>query len=63
MGIGVSVFLIAVGAILRFAINVDVRAVDIGMIGNILMVVGVGWLVISLILLRRRRSERHVYDE
>lgn len=63
MGIGVSVFLIAVGAILRFAINVDVRAVDIGMIGNILMVVGVGWLVISLILLRRRRGERHVYDE
>ena len=40
MGIGVSVFIIAVGAILAFAVERSVEGVDINTIGVILMVVG-----------------------
>ncbi|MEA2447472.1 MAG: hypothetical protein QOK47_1109 [Actinomycetota bacterium] len=40
MGIGASLFLIAIGAILAFAVNVDTEAVDLDTIGVILMIVG-----------------------
>ena len=40
MGIGASVFLIALGAILAFAVNVAVSGVDLTAIGYILMVAG-----------------------
>ena len=40
MGIGVSVFLIAIGAILAFAVNVTANGLDLNTIGVILMVVG-----------------------
>jgi Co/Zn/Cd efflux system component len=43
-----SIFLIAVGAILRYAINVSVQGVEIDTVGLILIVVGVVGLVISL---------------
>ena len=43
-----SIFLIAVGAILRYAINVTVEGVEIDTVGLILMIVGVVGLVISL---------------
>jgi hypothetical protein len=48
MGIGTSIFLIAVGAILRYAINVTVEGVEIDTVGLILIVVGIIGLVISL---------------
>jgi hypothetical protein len=48
MGIGMSIFLIAAGAILRYAINVTVEGVEIDTVGLILMVVGIVGLVISL---------------
>jgi hypothetical protein len=48
MGIGMSIFLIAVGAILRYAINVTVEGVEIDTVGLILMIVGIIGLVISL---------------
>jgi len=51
MGIGTSLFLIAVGAILYFAVNADVSGLEISTIGLILMVVGVIGLLISLFLL------------
>ncbi len=48
-GIGISVFLFAVGAILALAVNVDAQGVDIDTIGVILMVVGaVGFLASML---------------
>jgi len=50
MGIGTSIFLIAVGAILRYAVNVTVEGVEIDTVGLILIVVGVIGLVISLAL-------------
>lgn len=48
MGIGTSIFLIAVGAILKFAVNTEVSGLEISTIGLILMIVGVLGLVISL---------------
>jgi hypothetical protein len=49
MGIGISIFLIAVGAILRFAVTATLAGVNIQTIGLILMIVGVVGLVLSLI--------------
>ena len=49
MGIGTSLFLIAVGAILYWAVNADISGLSISTVGLILMIVGVVGLVISLI--------------
>jgi hypothetical protein len=46
-----SIFLIAVGAILRYAVNVTVEGVEIDTVGLILIVVGIIGLVISLAVL------------
>jgi hypothetical protein len=48
MGIGTSIFLIAAGAILRYAVDFDVTGVEIHTVGLILMIVGIMGLVISL---------------
>jgi sulfite exporter TauE/SafE len=49
MGIGTSILLIAIGAILRFAVSVHTSGFSIHTIGVILMVVGVIGLLISLL--------------
>ena len=48
MGVGTSIFLIAVGAILYFAVNADISGLEISTVGLILMIVGIIGLVISL---------------
>jgi hypothetical protein len=70
MGIGVSIFLIAVGAILAFALNVDVSGVELDVVGYILMIVGlVGLIMTAFIWGPRNRTrgdvveERRVYDD
>ena len=60
MGIGISVFLIAVGAVLTFALDASVSGVDLDMVGIILMIVGALGLVVDLIVFAPRR--RHVAD-
>ena len=55
MGIGTSLFLIAVGAILYFAVDATVSGLEITTIGLILMVVGVVGLLISLFFLSQAR--------
>jgi Domain of unknown function (DUF6458) len=55
MGIGTSIFLIAVGAILYFAVNADVSGLEISTVGLILMIVGALGLVISLFFLGQAR--------
>jgi hypothetical protein len=55
MGIGASLFLIAVGAILTFALHFHVAGVDINVIGWILMVVGALGLIVTLIIWGGRR--------
>jgi hypothetical protein len=49
MGVGVSIFLIAVGAILTWAVTIQTEGIDINMVGVILMVVGIIGLLLSLI--------------
>lgn len=49
MGIGVSTFLLAVGAILAFAIDVETSGFNLDTIGVILMVVGLIGLVASML--------------
>jgi hypothetical protein len=51
MGIGTSIFLIAVGAILKFAVTASVSGIDLATVGVILMVVGILGLLISLVWL------------
>jgi hypothetical protein len=62
MGLGVSIFLIALGAILAFAVNYSVSGLDISTIGFILMIVGVIGLVASLILFAPRGRRTIVED-
>jgi hypothetical protein len=49
MGLGVSILLIAAGAILAFAVNATVSGVDIQTIGWILLIVGIIGAVLSMI--------------
>ena len=49
MGISLSIFLIAVGAILTWAVNADVSGIDLQVAGVILMVVGALGFVASLV--------------
>jgi Flp pilus assembly protein protease CpaA len=49
MGIGVSIFLIAVGAILAFAVTAEVSGLDISTVGWILMIVGALGMLLSII--------------
>jgi hypothetical protein len=49
MGLGVSLILIAVGAILTFAVEATVSGVDIDAVGWILMIVGLVGFLLSLV--------------
>ena len=58
MRIGGSLFLIAVGAILKFAISDHVNGVNLGVVGVILMIVGaVGLLITVVWMSTRQRTE------
>ena len=73
MYIGVSIFLIALGAILTFATNFTISGLDLNVVGIILMIVGVIGLIVDLAIWgpRRRRvpttnrvvDERRTYDD
>jgi Domain of unknown function (DUF6458) len=79
MGIGVSIFLLAVGAILTFAVEAEVAGIDLDVVGLILMAVGALGLVMTLLVWGPRRrvarversvvpqrevvEERRVYDD
>ena len=53
MTIGTSLFLIAIGAILKFATHIHVAGIDLHTVGVILMVVGGFGLLLGLFLLTR----------
>jgi hydrogenase-4 membrane subunit HyfE len=65
MTIGSSIFLIAVGAILAFAVNATVAGISIQTAGLILMIAGAIGLLIGLFMMTNRRSAgtNPVYDE
>ena len=48
MGVGTSLFLIAVGAVMRFAVSVTTTGFNIHTIGMILMIVGIIGLILSM---------------
>jgi len=55
MGIGGSIFLLALGAILAFAVNADISGLDINVVGYVLMLAGLIGLVITLWFWNSRR--------
>ena len=73
MGIGVGIFLAAIGAILTFAVGDNVEGVNMGAIGVILMIAGAIGVLLELMLFAPRRrdvagrgavvEERRVYDD
>jgi membrane-bound ClpP family serine protease len=64
MTIGASIFLIAVGAILKYAVTATVAGIEIQTVGLILMIAGIVGLVIGLFLLTQTERRRTVvYDD
>ncbi|MEJ7765355.1 MAG: DUF6458 family protein [Acidimicrobiales bacterium] len=60
MGVGAGVFLIAVGAILTFALDVTVSGIDLKVVGIILMLAGLVGIAVDLaIFAPRRRAPRN----
>jgi hypothetical protein len=55
MTLGTSLFLIAVGAILKYAVTWTVAGINLHVVGVILMVAGVVGLVLGLFFLARSR--------
>jgi Na+/proline symporter len=55
MGIGGSIFLIALGAILAFAVNADIGVLDLSIVGWVLMVAGLAGLIITIWFWQSRR--------
>lgn len=62
MGIGVGIFLIVAGAILLWAVNVNVPFVSDDTLGMILLVVGVLAVILSLVLNAQRSRTTHVQE-
>ncbi len=56
MGIGVSLFLLAVGAILTFATDVTISGLNLDTVGLILMLIGAIGLALTLIVWGTRRT-------
>ncbi|WP_114559619.1 DUF6458 family protein [Desertihabitans aurantiacus] len=68
MKIGPGIALLVIGAILAFAVDVDLEAVDLQLIGYILMGAGVIGIIIGLIWMQstrapRRTTTRRVVDD
>lgn len=55
MGIGGSIFLLALGAILAFAVNADISGLDINVVGYVLMLAGLVGLIITVWYWNSRR--------
>jgi len=73
MGLGVGIFLAAVGAVLAFAVSASVNGINIHTVGWILLIVGIIGIVLSMIFWsswagpgywsgNRRRTTTHVEE-
>ena len=63
MGIGTSIFLLAVGAILAFAVTDAISGVDLTVVGYILMAAGVIGLLLTMLVFNRRPARDTVVRE
>jgi hypothetical protein len=73
--VGLSIFLIAAGAILRYAVTVEVEGISLTTVGLILLLVGILGLAISLLFMfvvsprganaagRRMNERERFYDD
>ena len=58
MPLGTSIFLIALGAILRYAVTATVSGINITTVGLILMIVGIAGLILSVLYMFAWRPRR-----
>jgi|SoiMethySBSTD1v2_1073268.scaffolds.fasta_scaffold1861000_1 Domain of unknown function (DUF6458) len=58
MGIGASIFLMALGAILTFATNVSISGLDLDVVGIVLMLAGAFGLIMTMLVWGPRRRTR-----
>ncbi|MES1170839.1 MAG: DUF6458 family protein [Actinomycetota bacterium] len=63
MALGTGIFLIVVGAILAFAVRDSIDAVDLTMVGYIMLAAGVVAIIISLVVNAQNRKTTHVVDQ
>ncbi len=61
MSIGAGILLVAIGAILAFAVNWQLGGLDLDVVGWVLMIAGLAGIVITLAYSRRRT--RHVVEQ
>jgi uncharacterized YccA/Bax inhibitor family protein len=59
VGFGGSLFLIAVGAILAFAVSVEAEGFNLNTIGIILMIVGALGAILTMVALTTTKKEQH----
>lgn len=62
-GVGVSVFIGTIGAILYFAVSTSVHGVNLDAVGVIMMIVGALGLAVSLLMFSMSRTRRRVYTQ
>lgn len=74
MPLGTSIFLVAIGAILRYAVTASTSGISLPTVGLILMIVGIAGLLLSIFymlawsprcgrVMRERVVERDPYEE
>lgn len=56
MSLGLGIFLVVVGAILVFALNISVDWIDLDFVGYIFMGAGAVIIILGIVLLTRRRT-------
>ncbi|TFD27334.1 MULTISPECIES: DUF6458 family protein [Cryobacterium] len=56
MSIGLGIFLLVVGAILVWALDVTVTGIDLQLVGYILLAAGVLVTILGIVLMTRRRN-------
>jgi hypothetical protein len=61
MTLGTSLFLIAVGAILRFAVTAHVSGIDLQVVGLILIIIGIIGAIVSVIWMFMSSRRRATY--
>lgn len=62
MGIGVGILLFVIGAIVYFALEIDIAGLNDATLGIILMVAGVLAVVLGLVMNQQRSRTKHVEE-
>jgi hypothetical protein len=63
MGIGAGIFLIALGAILTFAVNWHVHGIDLHAVGWVLMIAGLAGIILYFVFWNNRRTRPSVVTQ